>query len=326
MTEAPWRVLSLMPLPAPFVRSLLGHGDWDMVVPADRSAEAMLEAAPGADVVLGEWGRVLQIGVDLLDAAPTIAFFQQPAAGADFVDLAAFAARGVPVANTGSANSIAVAEWCLLAVLALLRGTVAADRAIRGGGWPQLDPPVRELAGAQVGVLGMGLIGTAAAQRFTALGAEVSYWSRSRKPALPYAYREFDDLLRRSDALVGVLPSTAQTRGLLGAAAFARMKAGALVVNAGRGDLVDESALTEALESGHLGGAALDVYAVEPLRPDSPLRTAPRTLLAPHHAGATVEARERIFANIRANMQRVRGGQPVHDVLNAVDPHVRRRA
>lgn len=323
--QTPWRVLGLMPLPERFVRGLLGEGDWDLVVPAERTPQALLAAAEGVDVLLGEWGRVLRIGPDLLEAAPTLAFVQQPAAGTDLIDLDAFAAQGVPVSNTGSANTVAVAEWCLLAALALLRGTVDADRGIRAGGWPQLDPPVRELAGAHVAILGMGLIGTATAERFAALGARVSYWSRTAKPELPYAYRPLDDLLGDSDIVVGVLPSTAETRGLLDAAAFGRMRPGSLVVNGGRGDLIDEAALASALHSGQVGGAALDVYAVEPLPPDSVLRSAPRVLLAPHHAGATLESRERIFANIRANLQRVRLGEPVRDVVNGADPRVVRR-
>jgi phosphoglycerate dehydrogenase-like enzyme len=323
---APWRVLSLIPLPVDFVRGLLGEGEWDLVVPADRSHQAMIDAAPGAEVLLGEWGRRLRIGEDLLAAAPTLAFVQQPAAGADFIDLPVFAQHGIPVANTGSANTVAVAEWCLLAALALLRGTVDADRAIRNGDWPQLDPPVRELAGLQVAILGMGLIGVAAAERFAALGARVSYWSRTRRPDLPYEYRTLDELLRGAEVLVGVLPSAPETRGLLDADAFALLPAGALVINAGRGDLIDEQALAEGLRSGRVGGAALDVFATEPLPADAELRAAPRLLLAPHHAGATRQAQRRIFHNVAANLQRVRLGEPVRDVVNGAHPQVRRRS
>jgi D-3-phosphoglycerate dehydrogenase len=123
-----------------------------------------------------------------------------------------------------------------------------------------------------------------------------------------------------------VIALGAQTRGLVDEQRLALMKPGALLVNGARGEVVDEAALVAALESGHLGGAALDVFSVEPLPADSPLRTAPRVLLSPHMAGSTVQAAMNIVGQATANLTRVLDGEPPVDVVNGVDPVVRRRA
>jgi D-3-phosphoglycerate dehydrogenase len=137
---------------------------------------------------------------------------------------------------------------------------------------------------------------------------------------VPYA--DLEDLLAGSDVVVLVIALGPQTRGLVDAR---RLKAGAVLVNGARGDVVDEPALLAALTSGHLAGAALDVFAVEPLPADSPLRSAPGVLLSPHLAGSTGEAAGRIVEMSTANLRRALAGQPVRDVVNGVDPRVRRR-
>jgi len=171
----------------------------------------------------------------------------------------------------------------------------------------------------------MGPIGRATAGLFGAFGCDVAYWSRSRHDDAPVPYAELDDLLAASDVVVLVIALGPQTRGLLDAARLARLKPGALLVNGARGPLVDEQALTAALLGGALGGAALDVFDVEPLPADSPLRSAPNVLLSPHMAGSTGEAALRILGQSTANLRRVLAGEPVADVVNGVDPRVRRR-
>jgi D-3-phosphoglycerate dehydrogenase len=126
--------------------------------------------------------------------------------------------------------------------------------------------------------------------------------------------------------VVLVIALGAQTRGLLDEPRLGRMKSGALLVNGARGEVVDEAALALALESGHLAGAALDVFTVEPLPADAPLRSAPRVLLSPHMAGSTVQAAMRIVGQTSANLTRVLDGLPAVDVVNGVDPAVRRRS
>jgi D-3-phosphoglycerate dehydrogenase len=196
---------------------------------------------------------------------------------------------------------------------------------VREGSWPQTALGGRELAGCRVGVVGMGPVGRATASLFGAFGCDVVHWSRSRRDDAPAPWVELDELLATSDVVVLVIALGATTRDLLDETGLARLKPGALVVNAARGGVLDEDALARALERGHVGGAALDVFRVEPLPAGSPLRTAPRVLLSPHAAGSTVQAVTRILEQTNANLRRVLDGEPVVDVVNGLAADVVRR-
>ena len=321
MTDDVWRVLALPPLPHEVLASLFPDPRMELLTPAERTQDAVAALLPEVDVVIGDWSPSLR----LTGPGPRVCFVQQPSVGVDGIDVDAFTAAGVPVSNCAGANTTSVAEWCLSAVLALRRRTVEADAAVRRGEWPQTTLGGRELAGSRVGVVGMGPIGRRTAELFAAVGCDTSYWSRSRHDDAPVPYAELDDLLATSDVVVLVIALGAQTRGLLDADRLARLRPGALVVNAARGEVVDEAALVQALADGRVAGAALDVFAVEPLPEGSPLRTAPNVLLSPHAAGSTGEAAMRIVGQSTANLTRVLDGVPVVDVVNGVDPHVRRR-
>ena len=321
---APWRVLALPPVPHAVAVDLFDperRADVEIVTPAERTQDEVARLLPDVDVVLGDWSPSLR----LVDPGPRVCFVQQPSVGVDGIDVDACTAAGVPVANCAGANTTSVAEWCVSATLALLRRTVEADTAVRGGSWPQTALGGRELAGCRVGVVGMGPVGRATATLFGAFGCDVAYWSRSRHDDAPARWSELDDLLAGSDVVVLVIALGAATRDLLDDAALARLAPGTLVVNAARGGLIDEGALARALERGHVGGAALDVFRVEPLPAGSPLRTAPRVLLSPHAAGSTVQAVTRILEQTNANLRRVLDGEPVVDVRNGLGPHVVRR-
>ena len=317
-----WRLLALPPLPHSLLETLFGDPRIELVTPPERTQQAVDALLPTVDLVLGDWSPQLRVG----DPGPRVAFLQQPSAGVDGIDLEACTARAVPVANCAGANAISVAEWCVSATFALLRQTVEADAAVRRGEWPQTSLDARELAGQQVGVIGMGAIGAATARLFTALGCTVAYWSRSRHADAPVPYAELDELLARSDIVVVVIALGPQTRGLLDAARIGAMKRGALLVNGARGELVEEDALAAALAEGRLGGGASDVFVEGPLPAGSPLRHVPNLLLSPHMAGSTVEAAMRIVGQAKANLQRVLDGGPVVDVVNGVDPLVVRRS
>jgi phosphoglycerate dehydrogenase-like enzyme len=321
MISAPWRVLALPPLPHDVLLSLFGDPRTELVTPAERTQEEVTRLLSEVDLVIGDWSPSLRLD----SPGPRVCFVQQPSVGTDGIDLEAFAAAGVPVANCAGANTTSVAEWCLSATLALLRATLEGDAAVRRGEWPQTSLGGRELSGSTVGVVGMGPIGRRAAELFGAFGCTVQYWSRSRHEEAPAAWAELDDLLATSDVVVLVIALGPQTRGLLDQARLGRMKPGALLVNGARGDVVDEAALVAALDSGQLGGAALDVFSREPLPADSPLRAAPRVLLSPHMAGSTVQAAMRIVGQTTANLSRVLDGLPAQDVVNGVGPAVTRR-
>ncbi len=294
--------------------ALFGDLPVTLLVPERREQACVEELLPLADLVIADWSPSLRID----DPGERVCFVQQPSVGTDGLDTAACAARGVPVANTAGANAISVAEWAVSATLALLRRTVEADRAVRDGRWPQLSLGASELAGKRVGVVGMGAIGQACARLFAAFGCPVSYWSRTEKD-VPFPYEDLPALLAGSDVVVVVVALAPETRGLVDPGA---LKPGALLVNGARGEVVVESAIPGAT---HLGGVALDVFSVEPLPADSPLRTTENVLLSPHMAGSTAQAAMRILGQSTANLRRVLAGEPVVDVVNHVDPTVVRR-
>lgn len=321
-TDRSWRVLALPPLPLEVLRSLFDDPRTEIVLPAERTQAAVEALLPDADIVLGDWSHTLHVH----DPGPRLSFVQMVSVGFDTVDVDACAAAEIPVANTAGANTISVAEWCLSATLSLLRKTVVADAAVRRGEWPQTSLGGQELAGSRVGIVGMGSIGQACARIYAAMGCEVQYWSRSRHDEVDASYVELDDLMATSDVIVLVIALGPTTRHLLDARRLALLRPTALVVNGARGEVLDEAALAHALREGKLAGAALDVFQTEPLPAGSPLRDLPGVLLSPHMAGSSSQAAMRIVGQAKANLLRALDGEPTVDVVNGVDPVVRRRA
>jgi len=315
-----WKLLALPPLSKELLDLLVGHPSLEIVVPSSREQAAAEELLPSCDLVLADWTQDLVVK----DPGPRVAFVQVPRVGVDGIDLEACSARGVPVSNCAGANAVSVAEWCLSATFALLRRTVEGDAAVRRGEWPQTGLSSRELTGQRVGVVGMGAIGREAATRYAALGCDVVYWSRSAKD-VPWPRLELDELLATSDVVVLVVALGDETQGLVDDRRLRLMKPTARLVNGGRGPLVVERALVSALSEGRLAGAALDVFDVEPLPMDNPLRETPNVLVSPHFAGATEEASMRIIGQAKANLHRVVAGEPVVDVVNGISPEVGRR-
>ena len=325
----PWKLLALPPLDNSLLVALFADLPVELLVPAERTPAAVSDVLGDADLVLGDWTGALKVRAADLPDPCSLAFVQQPSVGVDSVDIDGLAARGIPVANAAGANAVSVAEWCVGASYAVLRWLSWADQQTRAGGWPQLEIAQRgggEVAGRRVGIIGMGPIGRECAQRFVALGADVAYWSRSQHDESGGArWLELDDLLAHSQLLVVVVALAPATQGLLSAERLKQLPEGAYVVNAARGGVLDESALLDAIRAGHLAGAALDVYATEPLPADSPLRSEERILLSPHAAGATREAQGRLIGVVVDNIKRAVSGEPVLNVVNGIDALIRRR-
>jgi phosphoglycerate dehydrogenase-like enzyme len=293
------------------------------------------DSVPAADLAAARAVVLASVGPPLdrawADRAAHVELVQFTGAGVDRA-AAAFAGRpGVAVANVPGANAPEVAEYVLIAAGSLLRGLALADREIRAGRYQevrsQLVPAaVRSLHSARVGVVGLGQIGLAVARLFRVVGAAVSYADPvPRDPAaaaeLGLRQLSLDDLLASSDLVTLHVPLLPATRGLIDAARLDRMPPGAVLVNASRGGVVDEHALAAALASGRLAGAALDVYAAEPLPADSVLRTLPaeaaaRVLFTPHIAGVACEAARRLYTGAWDNVCRVlvRGEPPQNAV------------
>jgi D-3-phosphoglycerate dehydrogenase len=326
MSEKPWQLLVLAPLDTERIQRAFGSLDAEIVVPADRDREGLHRALAEAELVVADFTSALAVDADAVAAAPKLAFVQMPGVGVESFDADALAAAGVPLSNTAGANAHSVAEWALAAAFDLSRGITWADARVRSGAWPQLEAAARGadlLRERRVGILGMGAIGTEAARLFEAVGCSVSYWSRRRRTT--GTYREIDELLATSDVVVVCLPLTPQTRGLLDARRLALLPDGALLVNVARGGIAPDEAVLAALESGKLAGAALDVFEVEPLPADHPLRRHEAVLLSPHAAGATRTAQRDIMRMAVGNVKAAIEGRPVANVVNGVDPLVRRR-
>jgi D-3-phosphoglycerate dehydrogenase len=235
----------------------------------------------------------------LLEAAPQLRWVARAGAGLDNIDTAAASERGIGVLNVPGANAVAVAELVFGLLLALFRRIPEADAAVRRGGFDKVQG--RELRGKTLAIVGLGKIGGAVARRARAFEMEVIGFdpvvSSAQARELGVEPVTFEDLFPRADILTLHAPMLPETRGMVGAAQIARMPRGAVLVNAARGGLVDEAALVEALRSGALAGAALDVFAEEPPK-GSPLLSLPNVVLTPHIGAATVEAQEAVGEEI----------------------------
>jgi D-3-phosphoglycerate dehydrogenase len=259
------------------------RGGWGLTrQPLDR--QAYVAAAAGAQLLLTE---IETVDAAVLDALPGVRLVGTARGGPVNVDLPACAARGVPVLYTPARNADSVADFTIGLLLTLARGISAAERHLRGDGWlvggelPYLHFRGPELAGRTLGVVGHGAIGQRVAQRARdGFGMRVLVHDPA-EDSLP-----LDALLAGSDVVSLHCPRVPATRGLIDAAALARLRPTAYLLNTAGGGIVDEDALVDALHAGRLAGAALDVFATEPLPRDSPLLTAPRLLLTPHLAGA----------------------------------------
>lgn len=317
----PDRILVLAPLPAESLAATFP----DAEVVAATTPEEASELAAGASAVLADFSGRLRVTAALAERlAETCRLVQVPAAGTDSVDLDACAALGIPVASCAGLNTIGVAEWAVWATIDALRQLSWADRALRAGRWEQLGHARYELAGKTVGIVGLGDIGRATAERLGAFGVDLRYWSRRRRDAdeeqaLGASWSELDDLIAATDVLVLTVALTPQTRGLLSEARIATMRPEAVVVNAARGEVADEDALAVALAEGRLHAVATDVFSTEPAGPDHPLVAAERTTVTPHLGGATAESVGRIFGRSLANVSAALSGGDVEGLLGIAD-------
>lgn len=266
--------------------------------------DELRERAQGADIVII---ANTPFPASVVDALPKLKLVDVAFTGVDLVDTDACRAQGVTVCNCAGYSDTAVAELVMGLTVDVLRRVPSGQRAVRDGGTSQ-GLMGTEIAGKTVGIVGTGHIGTRVAALFSAFGAQVLGYARHPNPAcmkLGVSYRGLDALLAESDIVSVHLPLTEATRGFIDAEKIAAMKRGAVLVNCARGPIVDATALADALASGHLGGAAVDVFDREPpLDPDDPLLSAPRTVLTPHVGYYTAEAMERrakiAFANVTA--------------------------
>lgn len=241
-------------------------------------------------------------------------------AGLDMINLDEATAAGVLVANVPGANALTVAEHVVWTAMALLRRNPQVTRDLRGAGWAAARAHAddgRELSGRRLGILGFGNIGrTLARIAQRGFGMPVIAHTRSGTSEDGVTAVTFADLLAEADVLALCAPLTDATRGMINAAALAQMKPGAVLINVARGPLVDEQALIAALASGHLGGAALDVFDTQPLPADHPFLALPNLILTPHMAGITDESMLRMGQGVVAEARRILAGDLPANLVN----------
>ena len=255
--------------------------------------------------VIGDYDAIVVRSQTTLDApliarATRLKVIGRAGVGLDNVDVDAATRRGIVVANAAESTVDSAAEHAIALLLALARNVPQAHAALTAGTWDRARFTGIELAGKTLGVLGLGRIGRLVARRALGLGMRVVAFDpfvaaeRFRELGVEAA-AALDDVFAEADVLTLHLPLNSETHGVLGSAAFARMKDGVRIVNAARGELVDEDALVDALRSGHLRHAGLDVFAVEPLPQGHPLTLLPNVTLSAHSAFRTPEASENLL-------------------------------
>jgi D-3-phosphoglycerate dehydrogenase / 2-oxoglutarate reductase len=319
------KLVNLSPLPAEALAPNL-PADLEIVTPAARTSQAAAAVMPGADLVIGDYQSEVEVTAEVVAAMDRVRLFHQPTTGYDLVDVDACAAAGIPVTNAGRATSVAMGEHCVMVTLALLKSLVWCDGQVRAGAWPQHEVVGRslvDLQGKTVGLLGLGGAGEEAAKRFAAFDCTVLYTARRQRQsdveeALGIRWAERDALLAESDVVCLLVDLNAQTRHLIDGGALARMKDSAFLVNVARGPVVDEPALVDALRSGTIAGAALDVFTDEPLPVDSPLLQLDNVILTPHVAGATLETRLRMLTRSFEVVTAAAAGELPDGVVNGV--------
>ena len=287
--------------------------------PEDQQAEAVKDA----DFIMAFRAKLTE---RILRSAKKARLVQILSAGYDSIDLKLLRELKIPCANNGGANSWAVADYAVLAMLSLYRRLAAADRAVREGRWNAAIDGMNtfEMANKVVGVLGFGNIGQKVARRVQAFDATVQYYDKF--PLAPERERELkvkrvslEELFRTSDIISCHAPLTNETRHVVNRERLATMKPTAIIVNTSRGPVVDEAALTEALQQKRIAGAGIDVFEKEPVDPGNPLLKLENVVVSPHSAGTTWDTWFRRADFAYKNMKRVWDGQAPQAVATDYD-------
>jgi D-3-phosphoglycerate dehydrogenase / 2-oxoglutarate reductase len=289
---------------------------WE-VVTHDQLTEGLPAALAEADALIVR--SAVQVDDAMMASAPKLRVIGRAGVGVDNIDAEAATRRGIVVMNTPGANAVAVAELTMGLMLALVRKLPAANTTMHEGKWEKKSLQGGELRGKVLGILGLGRIGLEVARRARGFGFEI----QGSDPFVSAAVaREngiklvtLDELIATSDYLTLHVGLTQQTTGVVNARTLAKMKKGVRIINCARGELIDDAALVEALKSGHVAGAALDVFTVEPLK-DSPYFDLQNVILTPHIAGSTAEAQEAVGIQIA---RQVRDYLKLGVVQNAVN-------
>jgi D-3-phosphoglycerate dehydrogenase len=310
------RILVAEPIAAEGVARLRAAHEVDERTGLDPAALAGIIGEYDALVVRSQ----VQVDAALIAAGTRLQVIGRAGVGVDNVDLDAATRAGITVVNAPTGNTIAAAEHTLALLLGLARRVAAADASVRRGEWKRAQFQGVELRGRTLGIIGLGKIGMAIADR--ARGFEMNlvgmdpYVTAEQAALHGIELLDFHTLLERSDAITVHVPLTRATKGLIDAKALARLRKGAFVLNVARGGIIDEADLAAALRSGHVGGAGIDVYVTEPPT-GSPLLDAPNTLLTPHLGASTAEAQVAVAVEVADQVNEVLAGRAARYAVNA---------
>jgi phosphoglycerate dehydrogenase-like enzyme len=305
---------------------------WDFRFVTPSTDDELIACCQGADCLLVPASSP-KISASILERISHIKLIQTVGAGFDLIDIQAAANFGIPVANVPGANANTVAEYAVGLIITLQRQILVADRETKAGRFIAIRQSLfakglNDIAGSEIGLVGLGAIGRRVAEILKLLGASVSYYDLCGKSTkfeteLGIKYKPLKELLSDSHIVSLHVPLTDETSGLIGRNELLLMGPDSFLVNTARGKVVDQTALAEMLESGQLGGAAIDVLSPEPPQPDHPLlnlspQACDRLLITPHIAGVTVGASRDMLNKALKNIERVLDNELPHNVVNGI--------
>jgi len=286
---------------------------------AGLSAGDLLQLLPEFDGMIVR--SAVQVDRPMIESMNRMRVIGRAGAGVDNIDVEAATEMGIVVMNTPGGNTISATEHTIAILLAMLRKIPAANTSLRRGEWDRKTYIGTEILGKRIGILGLGRVGREVARRLQVFDTEVighdPMLTSEAVESLGIQPASFDELLTTSDILTVHIPMLPETRGLIGAAELARMKRGVRIINSARGGIIVEEALLDALNSGHVAGAALDVFAAEPPAFPSPLIDHPNVVATPHIAASTEEAQQRVAIDIAVQMADFLEGKGARGVVNA---------
>ncbi len=310
------RVLVTEPLAEPGIQRLRAHAEVD--VRLKLSPEELKRIIPGYEALIVRSGT--KVTRELIEAGARLRVIGRAGTGVDNIDLKAATEHGVIVVNAPTANCVAAAEHTIALLLALARNIPQADQAMRRGEWDRHRFVGTAITDKTLGLIGFGRVGSEVARRAKGLGMRViaydPYMPAERARALGVELRSLEDVLQEADFVSLHVPLTEETRHLMNARTLALMKPGSYLINVSRGGVVDEEALYQALQSGHLAGAALDVFSEEPPR-DNPLVGLPNVITTPHLGASTAEAQVGVALEVAEAVIAALEGRLPPTVVNA---------
>jgi phosphoglycerate dehydrogenase-like enzyme len=282
----------------------------DIAICPDDDDARLAALLPECEVL---WHILKRCTSEMISMAPKLRLIQKIGTGVNTIDLGAAKARDIAVCNLPGTNSRAVAEFTLALMLSVLRRVPRFDTSLRSGVWTDLalQDGLGELGGRTVGLVGYGSVPRLLAPILVAMGCDVLYTARNQVPDAVARFAALQSLLEQSDVVSLHLPLMPETGRMIDRAALDRMKKGSVLINTARGGLVDQTALCDALRSGHLGGAGIDVFTDEPVARDNPLLGLENVVVTPHIAWLTTGTFDRSFRLAAENCRRVAAGAPL---------------